>query len=171
MNREPSDTALKTHTAASDSELRFTAENTLGRLAKWLRILGYDTLYLSRPDPEALVRLCGGDRLLLTRTRDMAARLPADRVVLIEPDDPRQQVRQVIRQLGIGRAQVRLFSRCVRCNTAVTPIERDDIFGRVPDYVWETHRLFSICPACGRIYWPGSHLRHSLEIMETFFAP
>jgi len=162
---------LKSQPPASVSELRFTAENTLGRLARWLRILGFDTLYLSRPDPLELIRLCGGGRLLLTRTRHLTARLPAGRALLIEPDAPREQVRQVIRQLGITRSRVRLFSRCVRCNSVVTPIERDEVFGRVPDYVWETHRSFAICPDCGRIYWSGSHFRHSLEIMETFFTP
>ncbi len=161
---------MKPRTEASVSELRFAAENTLGKLARWLRILGFDTLYLSRPDPEGFLRLCARDRLLLTRTRRVAARLPAGRGLLIESDDPRRQVRQVIRQMGITRSRIRLFSRCLRCNTEVAPIERDAVFGRVPDYVWETHRSFSTCPDCGRIYWSGSHRQHSQEIVETFFT-
>ncbi len=156
---------------AGDSEICFAAENTLGKLARWLRLLGFDTLYLARPDVEELLRLCGNSRLVLTRTWRVAVRLPAGRALLIEPDDPRQQVRQVVRQLGISRERVRLFSRCLRCNTLVVPIEREAVLGRVPDYVWQTQAAFSTCPDCGRIYWPGSHLRHSQEIMEAFFAP
>jgi len=156
---------------AGDSEFRFAAENTLGKLVRWLRLLGFDTLYLARPDPEGLLRMCGNGRLVLTRTRRVAARLPAGRALLIKPDAPRQQVRQVVRQLGLSRARVRLFSRCLQCNTLVVPIERGSVLGRVPDYVWHSQAAFATCPDCGRIYWPGSHLRHSQEIMETFFAP
>ncbi len=162
---------LKPLATAGDAELRFAAENTLGKLARWLRTLGFDTLYLARPDPEGLLRLAGRDRLLLTRTRRLAARLPAGRALLIEPDAPREQVRQVIRQLGIPRARVRLFSRCLRCNTAVEPMSREAAAGRVPDYVWQTQASFSTCPDCGRIYWAGSHLRRAQEIVEAFFAP
>ena len=76
----------------------------------------------------------------------------------------------MIRQLDIPRDRVRLFSRCLACNTPVVSIAHEAVAGRVPDYVWQTRRSFSTCPDCGRIYWPGSHLRHSREIMETFFA-
>jgi len=151
-------------------ELRFAAENTLGKLARWLRIMGFDTVYLPRPDPAALGRLAGEGRLVLTRTRHLAARMPAGRALWVRPDDPRQQVRQVIRQLKITRDRVRLFSRCLVCNTPVVPIAREAAAGRVPDYVWQTQDAFSTCPECGRIYWPGSHLRHSREIVEAFFA-
>lgn len=155
----------------SANEIRFAAENTLGKLAKWLRILGFDTLYLPGANSGDLLRGCARNRLLLTRTRRVVGRFHGDRILLIEPDAPRQQVRQVIRELAIDRGQIRLFSRCVRCNAAVVPIEKDEVFGRVPDYVWETHRLFSTCPGCRRIYWAGSHIQHSLKMVESFFGP
>lgn len=155
----------------SADQIQFAAENTLGKLAKWLRILGFDTLYLLESDSKDILRSCARNRLLLTRTQRVAGWLHAERVLLIEPDAPRQQVRQVIRQLAIQHKQIRLFSRCVRCNMIVVPIGKDEVFDRVPDYVWETHRLFSTCPGCHRIYWTGSHFQHSLKMVESFFDP
>jgi len=150
--------------------IRFTAEATLGRLARRLRMLGFDTCYASGLSAPQFAALADSGRILLTRTRRVTERLPAECFVFIADDDPFRQMVRVRRQLGIQRHQARPFSRCVRCNRPVQPIDRDAVYARVPDYVWETHTRFSTCPQCGRIYWQGSHRRRCLEIIEKLFS-
>ncbi|MDH3566669.1 MAG: Mut7-C RNAse domain-containing protein, partial [Desulfobacteraceae bacterium] len=61
------------------------------------------------------------------------------------------------------------FSRCVRCNTMVQKVDKDSIRKMVPDYIWETHDAFRSCSQCGRIYWPGSHIQRSRDIIKRLF--
>jgi uncharacterized protein with PIN domain len=146
----------------------FAAENTLGKLAKWLRILGFDTLYT--PDLSGK-QLIDADlkRILLTRTqriRDM--NLPR-KCIFIASNDPFEQLREVIQATGITQKDIRLFSRCIRCNALTRRIQKDSIRKMVPDYVFESHDTFRMCALCRRIYWPGSHIRRSRDIIESLF--
>lgn len=146
----------------------FAAESSLGKLAKWLRILGFDTLY--EPDcNEDDFRLLKSDRILLTRQAVEPHRQAMPRRVRIYSDHYIDQLFEVIRAVGIGPEAVRPFSRCIRCNTTITSIEKEGVLGKVPDYVWQTHDKFRICHECQRIYWSGSHLGHSMEIINTLF--
>lgn len=152
------------------AELRFTAGPSLGKLARWLRILGFDTCYAAGLSAAQFAALTDSGRMLLTRTRLVQDLLAAEGVVFIRDDDPFRQLTQVLRQLGIQRRQVRLFTRCLRCNRPVQALARDAAYTNVPDYVWETHTRFSTCPQCGGIYWQGSHRRRCLEILEKLFV-
>lgn len=147
----------------------FAAERTLGKLTKWLRLLGFDAIFeLDVPDDflfEALKR----DRILLTRTERVRDKYSYQRLIFIESNDPKEQLSHVIRELGIVEADIRPFSRCLRCNVEITEVEKDLVYGRVPDYIWETHDRFQNCPMCRRIYWPGSHTKRSMKTIREFF--
>ena len=138
--------------------LRFVADQSLGKLVKWLRILGFDTCirYFDKSSMSPITDLEKG--ILLTRIRRMRNHSPS---VFIESNEPMTQLRQVIRATGITSADIRLLSRCLRCNRTVAPIDKASVFAKVPDYVWENHHAFHSCPECGRIYWLGSHARRS----------
>ncbi len=150
------------------NEMRFAVENTLGKLAKWLRILGFDTFYKPDLSAEKLMDI-GTGRILLTRTARIRGRNTSRKLIFITSDNPFEQVREVIGTLGITQKDARPFSRCVRCNTMVQKVDKDSIRKRVPDYIWETHDAFRSCSQCGRIYWPGSHTQRSRDIIKRLF--
>ena len=152
-----------------DRNICFAAETTLGKLAKWLRILGFDTDYQSGVAPERFVAAAGEERILLTRTRQVRDQNTDRKLVFITANDPLEQVNQVIQAVGIGSADIRPFSRCTCCNILTRQLDRDSVQGRVPDYVWETHAEFKSCSGCGRIYWGGSHIKRSQDIIKRFF--
>ena len=151
------------------SDICFTAETTLGKLAKWLRILGFDTVCQAGVSGKGFPDPAGKNRILLTRTKRVRDRGTDNKLVFIKSNDPFDQVREVLQTLGIGAADTRLFSRCTRCNTLTRQIDKDIVRDRVPDYVWENNPTFQICSRCRRIYWPGSHLKRSNEIIKHFF--
>ncbi len=153
----------------SVQEYSFAAEKTLGKLAKWLRILGFDTLYA--PDLSGN-RLTGVDkkRVLLTRTRRIRDMNLSRRCIFIASDDSLEQLREVIQAMGMTKRDIRPFSRCIRCNALIRRVQKDSVRKMVPDYVWESHDTFRMCALCQRIYWPGTHTRRSRDIIESLFT-
>ena len=133
----------------------------LGRLAKWLRILGHDTAYFPQLEDRELVRLARAeDRLLLTRDRDLTRRKGL-RSLLVQSDRLEEQLEQLLRDLDLDIES--LPPRCVRCNTVLEVIERGEVKGRVPSYVFHRHRDFTSCPQCEKVYWRGTHWRRVRE--------
>jgi uncharacterized protein with PIN domain len=151
------------------SELRFTVDRTLGKLSKWLRILGFDTHFAALADPASLLVHLPDDRILLTRTRRMRASRSAKRLVVVEQDHVMAQLRELIQTLGIRPDDVSPFCRCLHCNDLIQPIEKHSVYEQVPDHVWETQERFTQCPACQRIFWPGSHTVRTLEMIDGLF--
>ena len=135
--------------------MKLLLDGMLGRLAKWLRILGYDTAYLPDLDDNHLVRLARAEgRILVTSDRELARRRGLA-CLLIESDDLEEQLQQVISDLKLETAQP--FSRCPVCNTPLQDVEKRLVKDRVPPYVFQTQEQFSLCPQCDRIYWRGTH--------------
>jgi len=127
----------------------------LGTLAKWLRILGYDTLFDPSWNDHQLVRWARAeDRVLLTRDRELACRRGV-RTLLITGERLNDQIQQVWAELGLQGD--RSFSRCPVCNGMLEPLEREVARPRVPAYIFKTHQIFRYCPTCERVYWPGTH--------------
>ena len=131
--------------------LCFAAEKTLGRLAKWLRLLGFDTLITA----ERFLDTLENDRIFLTRTQRLKKPLASRKFIFIESDHLEQQLNQVVRELDLKAADTRPFSRCLQCNALIVAADKNSVRGRVPDYIFETHDRFQRCPKCSRIYWPG----------------
>ncbi|MBW2602916.1 MAG: Mut7-C RNAse domain-containing protein [Deltaproteobacteria bacterium] len=152
----------------SKSEIRFTAEMTLGKLAKWLRILGFDTVYAVNVTGEKLIDTASG-RILLTRTKRIRNMKIAKECLFITSNHPFEQLREVVSLLGIAKEDMRPFSRCIRCNASIRSVEKNAVRGKVPDYIWETRDTFHTCIHCRRIYWSGSHIRRSRDIIKRLF--
>jgi uncharacterized protein len=151
----------------SDRELRFIADSMLGRLAKWLRILGYDTLYFRDAHDGRLLALARREgRILLTRDTHLLRRRRICPALLVAHDRVWDQLRQVAGAFRI-RIGPHLGSRCVRCNRLLTPLAKARAAGRVPEYVFRQHEAFISCDECGRIYWGGTHLSHMEETVRA----
>jgi uncharacterized protein with PIN domain len=138
----------------------------LGRLAKWLRLLGYDTAYDNHATDHELARRARAEgRLLLTCDRELAARRGL-KTLLIRSQQLEDQVRQV--QEALGPPPEPSLSRCSLCNTVLQEITAREVADRVPRYVLEANSEFHYCPRCGRIYWPGSHVEAIEEQLDQF---
>ncbi len=147
----------------------FAAEKTLGKLAKWLRLLGFDTLYEPGIATEEFIKNLGSDRILLTRTQRVQKLSLRCKSIFVQSDHWAAQLKQVILALGLTPSQTRFFSRCLHCNVPIVAAEKNSLWGRVPDYIFETHEHFHICPKCNRIYWSGTHTKRSLDKIRQFF--
>ena len=145
-------------------EISFAAEKTLGKLAKWLRILGFDTIYDSDIKNPA-----ESGRILLTRTKRIKYEYATDKLIFIKSDKPFKQLKEVIKALGIVNKDLKAFTRCISCNIKIRTTDKNSIRSVVPDYVWESHDSFKACSKCKRIYWQGSHTKRSMEIIKKLF--
>jgi len=147
----------------------FAADRTLGKLAKWLRILGYDTIYESDVSGKWFFEHLGKDRILMTRSEKVQKKFATHKMVFITSNYPVEQLKQVIDEIGINLSDTLPFSRCIHCNLPIVDVNKDDVYGLVPNYIWETHDAFHKCRQCERIYWPGSHTARSTEIIKQLF--
>ncbi len=148
----------------------FAAEKTLGRLTKWLRLLGFDTRYEPEFAGKKFIETLEKDRILLTRTRRIQNQFASRRLIFVESDHLAQQLNQIFRELKLKASQTRPFSRCLQCNAPIVMVEKSSVLGQVPDYIFEIHDCFQKCPECDRIYWRGSHTRRSLEKIQQLLG-
>jgi uncharacterized protein with PIN domain len=144
----------------------FAADRMVGRLAKWLRLVGLDTLYEPSLDGPALARRAAAEgRVLLTRDTRLLARRDLPRHLFIDADDFRSQLKQVLTAFAID-PHAALLTRCSRCNELLEEIAPEQARPRVPPYVASTVAEFARCPRCARVYWSATHverLRRELD--------
>lgn len=143
-----------------EAQKRFVVDSMLGKLAKWLRILGFDTRCEHFEAQEQIDVYRTQGFFLITRKRRFSGQ---SRVFCLIANDPLGQLREVISLVPVSQQEVHLLRRCVLCNEQFQKITREQIFGQVPDYVFETHTSFHQCPVCRKIYWPGSHPKRMLQ--------
>jgi uncharacterized protein len=136
----------------------------LGKLAKWLRLIGVDTLYIhDAPDPELIRLALREDRLLLTRDGPLARhKMLHDRTQFIESEKTFEQLRQVVTQLGITIDPKAFFTRCIICNGPIADVDKEWVKDKVPPYVYSTQECFGYCRSCNKVYWRGTHVEHIL---------
>ncbi len=137
--------------------MKFAVDVMLGKLAKWLRIIGYDTTYSATwTDADLRAAAMSEQRLVLTRDRALAESLAPGRSLFIESQNVREQFRQVVQTFGLDTEQ-RLFTICTICNCQVEPIGLEAVGEQLTEFVRLQQRSFWHCPKCGRVYWEGSH--------------
>ena len=146
--------------------MKFLADNMLGRLATWLRLLGYDTAYQhDATDAELARRARVEQRILLTRDVELTRRRGV-RAVLIESEQVEEQVGQVFHALNLTARAA--FSRCAECNSVLEEVSKESVRGQVPPYVFHTQERFRRCPRCAHIYWRGTHWARIVGQMQDF---
>jgi len=153
-----------------ERNIRFIVDEMLGKLSKWLRILGYDTLYAKGMKDSTIVRIAIGEkRILLTRDTSMVRKKGVKQYLLIHSDHVIDQLRQVVRELNLPYPE-HSFSRCTICNVPLEPISKDEACRKVPPYVCITQEAFGICPECKRIYWKGTHYERMRERIKMIYS-
>jgi uncharacterized protein with PIN domain len=140
-----------------DGRPRFLCDAMLGSLARWLRLCGYDCLYLgTEPEDAELARIAEReDRWLLTRDRELAAAGP--RTQMVQAGVLEAQLAEVLLRHGLPEPEDLEGSRCSDCNGVLVDVAADDVAASVPPYVLSTAERFRRCRGCGRVYWPGTH--------------
>ena len=146
--------------------MKFIATKELGRLAKWLRIIGFDTHYFPETERrELVIKSLRENRIILTRDSRMSV-YSGVRMLHIKSDFVEDQVKQVVRELEIQLNRKRFFTLCVLCNTPLENVKKEDIQSRVPPYVYETQESFMKCPFCDKVYWQGTHWTNVAQFVD-----
>lgn len=147
-------------------ELRFILDVQLGRLAKYLRLCGFDTLYSSHfSDPEIIEISIRDDRIILTRDRLLLKDKRIKRGYRIRSQNHEEQMKEVFEEFDL-RNHIHLFCRCLKCNTPLEEVPKEEILSRIQADTTKYYSNFSRCPECDRIYWNGSHYNN----MKKFIA-
>ena len=154
------------------NNLKFIVDNNVGKLAKWLRIMGYDTLFFNGSDDSRMIATALAEgRVILTRdTQIMRRRLVTSgrlKAILIEGDQPEQQMHQVIETLNLD-CQFRPFAICLECNQPLVERSKQQVKDLVPPYVFQTQSQYMECPVCHRIYWRGTHWQAMTRRLNRF---
>ncbi len=149
---------------------RFIVDHNVGKLAKWLRLMGYDARFFRGENDAELVAIAlKENRVILTRdTRIMQRRLVTKgklKALLIKSDQPKKQIHQLIDSLNLDY-RFNPFSLCLECNQPLVEREKAELKGSVPPYVFKTQEQFRQCPSCQRIYWRGTHWRAMTRRLE-----
>ena len=149
---------------------RFIVDHNVGKLVRWLRLMGYDSLFFSgQYDADMIATALAQNRVILTRdTRIMQRRLVNSgrlKSVLIADEKPEQQIRQVVAALRLD-INYRPFSLCLECNRSLVERTKEEVEWKVPPYVFKTQQQYMQCPACNRIYWRGSHWQAMTRRLE-----
>jgi uncharacterized protein with PIN domain len=154
------------------SEPSFFCDAMLGRLARWLRALGFDTAYdAGIADADLVRRAWEEGRWILTCDRRLMEEWRVSGCLVLQEEEPLPRLAEVLSHFGIHEP-VLLFDRCLECNEVLEGIDADDVHRlevEVPDGVRRTHEEFSYCAGCGRVYWEGSHTRRMRRRLEEFF--
>jgi uncharacterized protein with PIN domain len=145
---------------------RFVLDTHLGRLAVYLRLLGFDSLYRNDFTDDELARICSEEhRILLTRDRGLLKRSQVTHGYCVRTTEPRQQLAEVVQRFDLSDA-IAPFQRCLRCNGLLRPVPKEAILDRLPPLTAQYYDDFSQCEACGQVYWPGPHYRRMQELIQ-----
>ena len=137
--------------------MKFILTKELGRLAKWLRILGFDADYFNQDNISTLIiRALRDNRVILTRNHRLPKSLGL-KITTVQAERVKEQVAEVLKALQIKLSSDRMFTRCILCNEELVSVDREKVKDRVPEYVFKTQENFVSCPKCNRIYWQGTH--------------
>lgn len=142
----------------SKNEPRFLIDFMVGRLTKWLRIFGYDTLYI-RPQERStiIMQSLKENRILVTRDHSLS-RKKAWKLILVQSGRLNEQLKQVINESKILISDSRFYTRCTICNGQIKDVEsKETVKSCVPEYVYKIQNSFACCSNCGKVYWPGTH--------------
>jgi uncharacterized protein with PIN domain len=151
-----------------NEKIKFLADSNLGKLAKWLRVLGYDTTcYSGEVGRSFLTKAQKEGRIALTRRRDMALRQYSGKLAVIEHDLVGDQLEEVIGKLSIVPDEKNIMTICLTCNERLKSVSKEAVSGLVPEYIFRQHMEFHICPRCEKIFWPGSHRKNIDQFLVT----
>lgn len=137
--------------------MRFIVDCMLGKLAKWLKIFGFDVLFFSKIEDDRLLDLARKERrILLTRDTGLIEKSCGIKNLFIKSEDWPRQLKQVLSELKLWQV-IRPYSRCIECNIELKDIPKRRAKNLVAPFVYEQSESFALCPRCGRVFWKGTH--------------
>lgn len=151
--------------------MKFVCDNTVGKLARSLRMAGLDTAYVAEDDLYAVVALSKEQgRRIVSRNSRYCELTIADNFYHLTVDDPDEQFILLVLDLDLSLDADNFLTRCADCNESLIAIDRSEVKGRVWPYVWQTQKEFSVCPNCDKVYWSATHAkaitRHLQHLMD-----
>ncbi|MBN3041170.1 MAG: Mut7-C RNAse domain-containing protein [Candidatus Omnitrophica bacterium] len=149
--------------------MRFIVTREAGKLARWLRILGFDTVYYQQSAlPKLIVTALREDRIIITRKTDMPGLKKC--IVVLSSKELASQLRELKNKLDLKVRTDKMFTRCTLCNQLLKAIKKDKARFKVPEKVYLENEFFSICPVCDKIYWQGSHWGKIQEVVKLVYS-
>jgi uncharacterized protein len=146
---------------------QFVLDGHLGRLAGYLRMLGFDVWYDRFADDSVLASIAANERrVLLTRDVGLLKRREVEHGYWIRSHRPHDQLRDVVRRFDLT-GQFVPFQRCIACNGCLQPVSKSEVEDLIPPYIRETKNEFSRCPECGKIYWRGTHYTKMVDFINA----
>ena len=150
---------------------KFVLDTNLGRLARYLRLLGFDCLYSNDFEDAAVARISAGQqRTLLTRDRSLLQRKVITHGYFVRAERPRLQVPEVLSRFDLYRL-IAPFSRCIRCNGPLHAVDKQAIEARLEAKTRQYYNDFRMCSSCGQIYWQGSHYERAMRLVDAWRCP
>jgi len=140
-------------------------DEMLGSLAKWLRILGYDTKYVRdmKDDEISKISLDEG-RILITRDKLLHKKTPNS--IYVENNGLEEQIKKIFKEKNLKIDENKFLTRCIVCNEKIIEIEKEKVKEKVPEHIYAIQDKFYICPKCRKIYWKGSHWENMKEFIK-----
>jgi uncharacterized protein len=140
---------------------KFLTDQNVGKLTKWLRLIGFDTIFFTGENDTQMVNIAlAENRIILTRdTHILKRRLVTSgkvKAILIKSDNIKDQIKQLVDELDLS-SLVKPFLLCLECNQPLSTRTKDEVKGKVPPYVFQTQQEYKECSKCQRIYWKGTH--------------
>ena len=150
---------------------KFIVDTNVGRLARWLRMMGYDALFINDIDDQGLVSIGLKERraVVTKDTQIMERRVVTSgklKALLVRGDDTKAQLRQVVKAMNLN-PESRQFTLCLECNQPLVSRKKEEVKDLVPPYVFQTQSKYVQCPSCHRIYWQGTHWQRMKRDLET----
>ena len=143
--------------------MRFVCDVMLGKLAKYLRILGFDAAYLENINLFDQYKQENDPRYFLTRRKKA---FPYERTIHVRAENVYKQLKEIRELIKPVTDPEKVLTRCVNCNLPLVDARKEMIEHRVPEFVLHTYNTFKICPRCQRVYWAGTHAEHMTELIE-----
>jgi uncharacterized protein len=143
--------------------MKFACDVMLGKLARYLRILGFDAAYLTANADLSDLHHQEDPRLFLTRRRKA---FPYARSIRIRSEYVREQIKELRELIKPLVDPDKVLSRCIDCNAPLADVKKETIEHRLPEFVFHTYDAFKVCPLCDRVYWAGTHAKHMSQLMK-----
>lgn len=141
---------------------KFICDDMVGRLGKWLRILGYDTAYFRGEDAQLAAISRAEERIVLTRDTELPQHRVLKDCLVLKSDQVFVQLKEVLERFNLFPIPMdQIFSRCLSCNVLEMGIEKERVKNQVPEYVYQTQNQFHQCPQCKKIFWAGTHVENT----------